>query len=175
MEHHPNFWNTTPSRILGQLFGTPPQRLENHPTGATTRTPTGQGRSSGATFWNTTPSSRRATNQTARYTIYGEGSGATFGIPSHRAAGSDRECGDSGPLFDDGWNSSKNVDKSIGTPLRARPLTPSSVFHSPLCKLGVLAQNMLGSAPPSSSLSSVFPSLLCKPGTKHVWARSTQQ
>ena len=83
MEHHPNFWNTTPLRILGQLFGTPPHRRNNE-------TPTGQGGGgggSGATFWNTTPSSRRATNQTARNTIYGEGSGATFGTPPHRAAG----------------------------------------------------------------------------------------
>ena len=68
--------------ILGQLFGTPPQLLEHHPIGATTRTPTGQGGGSGATFWNT-----RASNQTAHNTIYGEGFGATFGTPPHRAAG----------------------------------------------------------------------------------------
>ena len=59
LEHHPNFcdttpssrgdsgtnfWNTTPSRILGQLFGAPPQLLEHHPIG-----------DSGTNFWSTTP------------------------------------------------------------------------------------------------------------------------
>ena len=107
LEHHPNFWNTTQSSrgdsgttfwstiptfrtpphravgILGQLFGAPPQ---HHPIGATTRTLTGQCGGSGASFWNTIPSSRRATNQTTRNTIYGEGSGATFGTSPLLAA-----------------------------------------------------------------------------------------
>ena len=84
LDHHPNFWNTTPSSRgdSGTTFWnttpTPPHRR---------RTPTGQGGGSAATFWNTTPSSRMATNQAARNTIYGEGSGATFGTPPHRAAG----------------------------------------------------------------------------------------
>ena len=72
------FWNTTPTfgtphhraaGILGQLFGTTPQLLEHHPIGATTRTPIGQGRSSGATFgtpphrgaWPPSPGSPRPT------------------------------------------------------------------------------------------------------------------
>ena len=65
--------------------------------------------------------------------------------------------GDSGPLFDGEWNSSKKTPKSIGTPLRARRTEPpSSVFHSPLCKLWVLAQNMLGLAPPPIEPPAVF-------------------
>ena len=49
LEHHPNFWNTTPSS-RGDSGTTTPQLLEHHPIDATKRTPTGQGRSSSATF-----------------------------------------------------------------------------------------------------------------------------
>ena len=87
-EHHPNFWNTTPSS-RGASWTT---FLEHHPN----TTPSAQQREhqparvggSGATFWNTTPSSRMAINRTARNTIYGEGSGATFlnTTPSSRRA-----------------------------------------------------------------------------------------
>ena len=66
-----------------------------------------QGSGSGATFWNTIPSSRRTTNQTACNTTYGEGSGSTFEIPPHRAAGPQTRpryyrMEMDGPLFDDG-------------------------------------------------------------------------
>ena len=90
------FWNTTPTfgtlphraaGNLGQLFGTPPQ---HHPIGATSRIPTGQV----GEFWCNfmehhpiEPQDHQTTNQTARNTIYGEGSGATFGTPPYRAAG----------------------------------------------------------------------------------------
>ena len=129
MEHHPNFWNTTPSsredsgttfwnttptfgtpphRAVGleQLFGAPPQLLEHHPIEPwgfwdnflehqPNTTPSAQQREHQPArvgvlvqlFGTPPPSSRRATNQTARNTIYGEGSGATFGTPPHRAAG----------------------------------------------------------------------------------------
>ena len=52
LEHHPN---TTPSRILGQLFGAPPKLLEHHPN-----------EDSGKTFRNTTPSTQQREHQPAR-------------------------------------------------------------------------------------------------------------
>ena len=79
------FWNTTPT------FGTPshptagPRRNNENNNQTARNRPASpiQGGGSGAIFWNTTLSSRRATNQTARNTIYGEGSGATFGTSPH--------------------------------------------------------------------------------------------
>ena len=83
------FWNTTPT------FGTPSHRAagprrNNENTNQTARNRPAspiQGGGSGATFLNTIPSNRRAINQTARNTMYGEGSGAAFGTPPHRDAG----------------------------------------------------------------------------------------
>ena len=84
LKHHPHFWNTTPSSRGDKS-------LEHHPIDATKRTPTGQGRSSGATFG--TPPHRA---QTREWDIGG------------RSLWSPQEIIRSAPLFDESREARNN-------------------------------------------------------------------